>query len=612
MPPIAIHIALGLALIESIGLALLLAIWARSVAGGRLLVLFLIGVAIWITGNELPSWFGPVAEKPANWLIAFASVTAAVFLHFAIRFCDAHLPRLGILIAYGLAAGTTLVAIVLPPGRFGPWAGLPFFFQPNALGWIVGLIWALFGALGHLVMLLSWIDQRGLRRRQIAAVFAASAVGLLSMTGYAFAALDLDIFPYPLLLLPAYPVILVYGILRYQLMVVNGWARRALAFTLLAASGTLVIALLTLLVVPFDTAASGWRVWLTALVALYITLSLVDPLRRLALRIIYPGSEISEATLAGWRDALAAAGDFAQLAETASRSMSRQLRTPIAVYIEKSASLISDNQLALVCMKRADRWQTELSGWEGAPPGPHYVATLFGAILAEAARQLEVTLERASVERERQQQARLAELGTLAAIVAHDIRNPLNIISMAAATASTETRKEIGIQVQRISRLSQDLLDYSKSWQLDRRRLDMGEQLRTMAAQHPEIELDGSTDAQAVVDGDPRRLQQVLNNLIDNARAAGESRRVRIAIGIDRGDDSYIKIHVCDDGPGIPADIRDTLFQPFVSRSPNGTGLGLAIVAKIMEAHGGRSELTERPGWSTCFTLSFPAAIPTS
>jgi signal transduction histidine kinase len=69
-----------------------------------------------------------------------------------------------------------------------------------------------------------------------------------------------------------------------------------------------------------------------------------------------------------------------------------------------------------------------------------------------------------------------------------------------------------------------------------------------------------------------------------------------------------VRLHVCDDGPGVPEEIRARLFEPFASRSPGGTGLGLAIVARIMAAHGGSVELTERPPWRTCFSLSFPAA----
>jgi signal transduction histidine kinase len=65
-------------------------------------------------------------------------------------------------------------------------------------------------------------------------------------------------------------------------------------------------------------------------------------------------------------------------------------------------------------------------------------------------------------------------------------------------------------------------------------------------------------------------------------------------------------LHVCDNGPGVPEEIRARLFEPFASRSPGGTGLGLAIVARIMAAHGGSVALTERAPWRTCFTLSFP------
>ena len=70
--------------------------------------------------------------------------------------------------------------------------------------------------------------------------------------------------------------------------------------------------------------------------------------------------------------------------------------------------------------------------------------------------------------------------------------------------------------------------------------------------------------------------------------------------------DNAVLLHICDAGPGVPDEIRSRLFEPFASRSPGGTGLGLAIVARIMAAHGGSVALTERPPWSTCFTLRFP------
>ncbi|HEY8880211.1 MAG TPA: sensor histidine kinase, partial [Roseateles sp.] len=96
--------------------------------------------------------------------------------------------------------------------------------------------------------------------------------------------------------------------------------------------------------------------------------------------------------------------------------------------------------------------------------------------------------------------------------------------------------------------------------------------------------------------------EQALTNLIENARTASGS-----AVHVDAERDADgLRLHVCDNGPGVPDAIRERLFEPFASRSPGGTGLGLAIVARVMAAHGGTAALTERPGWRTCFTLSFP------
>jgi signal transduction histidine kinase len=94
-------------------------------------------------------------------------------------------------------------------------------------------------------------------------------------------------------------------------------------------------------------------------------------------------------------------------------------------------------------------------------------------------------------------------------------------------------------------------------------------------------------------------MLRVFGNLIDNARAAGS----RVAVFAEPG--TPVAVDVCDDGPGVPPEIADSLFRPFVSRRPSGTGLGLAIVARIMEAHGGTVALASRPGWPTCFRLTF-------
>jgi signal transduction histidine kinase len=203
---------------------------------------------------------------------------------------------------------------------------------------------------------------------------------------------------------------------------------------------------------------------------------------------------------------------------------------------------------------------------------------LFGAILAEAAETLERATALAADERSRQTQARLAELGALAAAVAHDVRNPLNIIGMAAAMAPVDARGEISAQIHRIARLTEDLLDYAK------------------------IEFAPDMPNALPIQADATRLRQVLDNLLSNARAAGT--RTLIALEQKEG---RVALHVADNGPGIPPDLADRIFLPFVSRTQGGTGLGLAIVARIAAAHGGSISLTARPGWTTCFTLTLPA-----
>ena len=68
-------------------------------------------------------------------------------------------------------------------------------------------------------------------------------------------------------------------------------------------------------------------------------------------------------------------------------------------------------------------------------------------------------------------------------------------------------------------------------------------------------------------------------------------------------------VEVADRGPGLPAEVRQHLFEPFVTTKRTGTGLGLAIARRVVEAHGGRIEALPRPGGGTVFRLAFPLAL---
>jgi signal transduction histidine kinase len=243
-----------------------------------------------------------------------------------------------------------------------------------------------------------------------------------------------------------------------------------------------------------------------------------------------------------------------------------------------------------------------LTGWDAAPPGPRKLAELFGTVLADEAERLARAATLAERERERQTQARLAELGALAATVAHDVRNPLNIIRMAAAGVAPEMRAEITEQVSRITRLTADLLDYAKPWTVAAQDFDAAAMLREIASRYAGVELGPGMDNSIIVHADRHRIEQAVANVLDNAAQA----RARILLDIEKAEMATVII-IADDGPGIPEDIRARIFEPFVSRSPDGTGLGLAIVARVMATHGGTVALMARPGWTTCFTLRLPS-----
>jgi signal transduction histidine kinase len=600
-----IRAVLAFALFETLTLAGVLLVWADRVAGARLLAAFLTGIAIWIAGNELPNWFGPGTEHAALALIATAPLTSSFFFHFCTVFCRVDIGRAGVAAAYALGAGATLAAEVFMPGHLVAHRDIGWIAIADTVGVVASLAWVVLGIGGVWVLLRALLRARRPAFSQIAAVTASCLWGMLCLTGYGIAVLDLPLYPFPLLGLPLYPLILVYGILRYGVFVANAWARRALVWALLLALGAAIVALTPLL--PIESR------WVGGLAVAASCLALNGPVRRFAERLVYPGGDVSVGDLNGWRRALQSAETPQALAQQAAALLGERIGAPVQVHFEAEPSP-DTGAPQLLCARSNAGWSVMLHGWEAAPPGLRHVAELFGTVVAEAAARVEQAQQIAARERERQLQARLAELGALAATVAHDIRNPLNIISMAVAGAPGETRREVADQVARISHLTHDLLDYAKPWKLATTRLDLAAHVRAAAMRLPDVSLGAGLERELIVQADARRVDQALTNLFENARTAltsadasadGGPKPGHVHVEAEVAADALL-LHVCDDGPGVPAEIRERLFEPFASRSPGGTGLGLAIVARVMSAHSGSVALTERPPWRTCFTLRFP------
>ncbi|PSQ47267.1 hypothetical protein BRD19_09990 [Halobacteriales archaeon SW_7_65_23] len=210
----------------------------------------------------------------------------------------------------------------------------------------------------------------------------------------------------------------------------------------------------------------------------------------------------------------------------------------------------------------------------------------------------------ARTEREREIAQRNERLNEFASVVSHDLRNPLNIAAAHAELArdvedDEEHLDKIDESLHRMERLIEDLLARARGDRdLDREPVDLDtlawEAWDGVDTEDATLSLSGS----ASLDADPGRLTQLFENLFRNAvEHGGEG----VSVRVDTCEDGF---SVADDGPGIPADEREQVFERGVSRSEDGTGYGLSIVADIVEGHGWRVEATESAGGGARFEIT--------
>lgn len=214
---------------------------------------------------------------------------------------------------------------------------------------------------------------------------------------------------------------------------------------------------------------------------------------------------------------------------------------------------------------------------------------------------------------------RLAALGEMAATIAHEVKNPLAAISgplqilsddLKAGDPHKELMQEILGQVKRLDGTVRSLLAFAKPTSPQRQQIllrEFVERVARLTGEHElgrgiRFRLDGPADLE--VSADPALLEQVLWNLFLNAaesiKGAGEIRVTFQAVA------DVVELTISDTGGGIPREVLDKLFRPFVTTKTAGTGLGLSLCRKIVEAHHGTIEIASTPGQGTTVTLRLP------
>jgi signal transduction histidine kinase len=236
-------------------------------------------------------------------------------------------------------------------------------------------------------------------------------------------------------------------------------------------------------------------------------------------------------------------------------------------------------------------------------------------VLAGALREMLERLERSRHELARQES--LASVGSMAAVLAHEIRTPLAVLrgsaDMLAKKVAGDAKGEelvslLQEETDRLSRLARDLLVFARPRPPERSAIDLADVARRAAGmladrfRHAGVELEPATSP-ARVRADPEQLGQAVLNVLNNALEFSPlGSTVRLETGVD-ADGAYLR--VADEGPGIPPESLERIWLPFFTTRRGGTGLGLPIVRQIVEAHGGRARIDSQPG-ATRVTITLP------
>jgi two-component system sensor histidine kinase HydH len=241
--------------------------------------------------------------------------------------------------------------------------------------------------------------------------------------------------------------------------------------------------------------------------------------------------------------------------------------------------------------------------------------------LEESYRKLQAQSERIiAIEEQLRRSEKLSTLGEMAAVLAHEIRNPLGSIRGTAEILRDDYRpgdpkhEFIDIQIKETERLNhvvEDFLRMARPQAAEMRRCSLQEELETIVTltanearqRGVHLEFEAPNDELAVT-GDGEKLRQAFLNIVLNALQATPSGG-SVTITADLTTD-VCAIRFRDTGPGIPVEVREHIFEPFFTTKPDGTGLGLAVTRKIVEAHGGTLTVESEAGAGTLVTVRMP------
>src|SRR6058998_727013 len=300
----------------------------------------------------------------------------------------------------------------------------------------------------------------------------------------------------------------------------------------------------------------------------------------------------------------------------------------LVILLLGTAVLYAAVNLAGNLSRQLSRPIDELVGWTSLirrnaqlPPGRLTRGAPEFEALRQALRELAAALAAA---RERELEAeRLRAFREVARRVAHEIKNPLTSMRIAVdqmrrTVGPLDGRTETAIQVleaetDRLERLAKEFSEFGRLPEGPQSEVDLVELLeelgRTGVPDRVEVRLTANGGPRTLL-GHYEPLRRAFANLYRNA---AEAMKGRGAIDVTvTGDGSGLAVTIADHGPGIPADVRQRVFEPYFTTKDDGTGLGLALVRVTLEAHRGTISVGETPGGGATFAIVFPPPSSTN
>ena len=288
----------------------------------------------------------------------------------------------------------------------------------------------------------------------------------------------------------------------------------------------------------------------------------------------------------------------------------------LAIFYFISRSLVFPlTRLAQTARKVGDG-ELHLRMTPGNVPETREVSVAFNAMLDSLER------GRQAVQDAQQEMARqnlLAEMGKFSMMIAHEIKNPLGIIKSSFDLLKKDPQDPnntilvdyIDEEILRINGLIEDFLSFAKPTKPSFRVVDANSMLRECVERFGRMDMARDIifkrnvpDISCLSYLDPDLLRRAIDNLLKNAVEACDGQGTIFVDGVC-GEDMW-RVDIADDGCGIPEDIMETIFNPFVTTRTKGTGLGLAYTAQVIQAHSGTIQVCNRKEKGACFTVEIP------